>query len=192
MRAPGTHRRPGVCSLVRGSRARYGSRVSDAPNESSPPGSRAPASVYAGFLDALNRRDLDDAARWVDLERYRENCLGFTRGFVGWAEAVVSLRTVWTGLPDLRVDLDATAVTGDTVLAHGTVRGTNTGRLYGTPATRRGFEASFFDTVHVQDGLIVERVQQTDVLSQMRQIYGRALGTVATGALLWRLPGRPG
>ena len=41
-------------------------------------------------------------------------------------------------------------------LAHGTVRGTATGRLYGAPATRRSFEANFFDYVRTDDGLIVE------------------------------------
>jgi hypothetical protein len=68
------------------------------------------------------------------------------------------------------------------------VTGTNTGRLYGVPATRRRYEASFFDWVAVEDGLIVERVQQADVLGQMRQIYGKAFGVVGLAALLFRLP----
>lgn len=36
--------------------------------------------------------------------------------------------------------------------------------------------------------MIVERVQQADVLGQMRQLYGRAFGLVGLGALLRRLP----
>lgn len=105
---------------------------------------------------------------------------------MGWEEAKVSLGEVWKGLPDLRVDLAQLAGDSDVALAHGTVRGTNTGKLYGAPATRRRYEASFFDYVRVSDGLIVERVQQADVLGQMRQIYGRAFGLVGLGALLWR------
>jgi len=50
------------------------------------------------------------------------------------------------------------------------VRGAATGCLYGAPATKRSFEASFFDYVRLEDGLIVERVQQADVLGQMRQL----------------------
>jgi predicted ester cyclase len=76
---------------------------------------------------------------------------------------------------------------GDVVLAHGTVCRTATGRLYGAPATKRSFEASFFDYVRVDDGRIVERIQQADVLGQMRQLCGRAVGLVGLGAMFWRL-----
>ena len=61
------------------------------------------ADVYIGFIDAVNRQDLEEAARFVDPARYRENCVGFTHGFVGWEEAQRSVRQVWKGLPDLRV-----------------------------------------------------------------------------------------
>jgi len=146
-----------------------------------------PAGVYHGFIDAVNRQDLDEAAKFVDPARYRENCVGFTRGFVDWDQAKESIRRVWKGLPDLRVELAQVMADGDVALAHGTVRGTATGRLYGAPATRRSFEASFFDYVRVQDGLIIERVQQADVLGQMRQLYGKVLGLVGLDAMFLRL-----
>lgn len=65
--------------------------------------------------------------------------------------------------------------------------GTATGRLYGAPATKRSYQASFFDYVRLEDGRIVERVQQADILGQMRQLYGKALGTIGLGGILWRL-----
>ena len=108
------------------------------------------ADVYRGFIEAVNRQDLDTAARLVDQQRYRENCVGFTRGFVNWEEAKASIRQVWKGLPDMRVELQNVLETGDVALARGTVRGTATGRLYGAPATGRSFEASFFDYVRVE------------------------------------------
>jgi predicted ester cyclase len=89
----------------------------------------------------------------------------------------VGLRT----LVRLAVELPKVAV------AHGTVRGTATGRLYGAPATKRSFEASFFDYVRVDDGRVVERVQQADVLGQMRQLYGKALSLVGLDAMFLRL-----
>ena len=146
-----------------------------------------PAGVYHGFIDAVNRQDLDEAAKFVDPARYRENCVGFTRGFVDWDQAKESIRRVWKGLPDLRVELAQVMADGDVALAHGTVRGTATGRLYGAPATKRSFQASFFDYVRVQDGLIIERVQQADVLGQMRQLYGKALGLLGLDAMFLRL-----
>jgi predicted ester cyclase len=149
--------------------------------------SAAAADVYQGFIDAVNRQDLEEAARFVDAARYRENCVGFTHGFVDWEEAKKSVRQVWKGLPDLRVELDEVVASGDVAMAHGTVRGTATGRLYGAPATKRSFEASFFDYVRVDGGRIVERVQQADVLAQMRQLYGKALGMVGLDAMFLRL-----
>jgi predicted ester cyclase len=145
------------------------------------------AAVYQRFIEAVNRQDLEEAARFVDGVRYRENCVGFTHGFVDWEEAKKSVRQVWKGLPDLRVELDQVLASGDVALAHGTVRGTATGRLYGAPATKRSFQASFFDYVRVDGGRIVERVQQADVLAQMRQLYGKALGLVGLDAMFLRL-----
>lgn len=145
------------------------------------------AGVYTGFIDAVNRQDLDEAERFVNAARYRENCIGFTRGFVDWDASKASVRQVWKGLPDLRVELTEILSDGDVVLAHGTVRGTATGRLYGAPATKRSCEASFFDYVRVDDGQIIERVQQADVFGQMRQLYGKALGLVGLDAMFLRL-----
>jgi predicted ester cyclase len=112
------------------------------------PGTGA-AEVYRGFIDAVNRQDLDAAGGFVDAARYRENCVGFTHGFVDWEKAKESVWQVWKGLPDLSVELAQILADGDVALAHGTVRGTATGRLYGAPATKRAFEASFFDYVKV-------------------------------------------
>jgi len=145
------------------------------------------ADVYRGFIDAVNRKDLALADTFVDADRYRENCIGFTHGFVDWQEAKESVQRVWKGLPDLRVELPYVIADGDVVLAQGTVRGTATGRLYGAPATKRTFEANFFDFVRVDQGKIIERIQQADVLGQMKQLYGRAIGTVGLGAMFWRL-----
>ena len=145
------------------------------------------AEVYRGFIEAVNRQDLEAAGRFVDAARYRENCVGFTPGFVSWEQAKDSVRKVWKGLPDLRVELAQVLASADVALAHGTVRGTALGRLYGAPATKRPYEASFFDYVRVDDGQIIERVQQADVLGQMRQLYGKTLGLLGLDAMFLRL-----
>jgi len=145
------------------------------------------ADIYRGFIEAVNNKDLEAADRFVDAARYRENCIGFTGGFVDWDQSKDSIEKVWKGLPDLRVELSDILGDGDVVLAHGTVRGTATGRLYGAPATKRSFQANFFDYARVADGRIVERIQQTDTLSQMRQLYGKGVGLLGLGAMFWRL-----
>jgi len=41
--------------------------------------------------------------------------------------------------------------------------------------------------VRIQDGAIIERIQQADVLGEMRQLYGKALGLVGLDAMFLRL-----
>lgn len=115
-------------------------------------------SINPEFIDAVNNKDLDAADQFVDVSRYRENCIGLTHGLVDWEQSKASIRRVREGLPDLRVELPHIMADNDVALAHGTVQGTATGRLYGAPATKRPFEASFFDCVRVDDGRIVERI----------------------------------
>ena len=88
--------------------------------------------------------------------------------------------------PDLHVKLHDLATGPDFAIARGTVSGTALGRLYGAPATKHHYEASYFDYVQLDQGRIVERVQQADVLGQMRQLYGRVLGVAGISAMLLR------
>lgn len=127
--------------------------------------------VYARYIELLNARDYGSLREVVAPERYREVCVGFTPGWVDFPEAVTSLRKVVTGIPDLNARIDDCVTEGDKVYARLTVTGTNTGRFYGVPATGGAFEVSMFDYAKIEDGKIVERVQQSDTLSQMRQMY---------------------
>ena len=77
--------------------------------------------------------------------------------------------------------------------------GTNTGRFFGAPPTGRRYEASMFDYARLEDGRIVERIQQSDTLSQLRQMYsgaarkaGLAAGAGLLGAALLALGRRRG
>jgi predicted ester cyclase len=160
----------------------------DSSNERSNDAGRLdPAAVYRRFLDALNRQDLTEAEACVDPTRYREKCVGFTDGYVNWADAKISVQTIWKGLPDLYVELHDLAIGPDFAIARGTVSGAALGRLYGAPATKHHYEASYFDYVRLDQGRrIVEQVQQADLLGQMRQLYGRVLGIAGISAMLLR------
>jgi len=71
---------------------------------------------------------------------------------------------------------------GDKVYARLTVTGTNSGRFFGAPPTGRSYEANMFDYARIEDGRIVERIQQSDTLSQLAQMYGGAAKKAAGGA----------
>lgn len=101
---------------------------------------------------------------------------------MGLQEAVASLERVVGGIPDLNARIDDLAAEDGKVYARLTVTGTNKGKFFCIPATGRRYEVSMFDYAKVEDGKIVERVQQSDTLSQMRQMYAGAAKKVATVA----------
>ena len=138
--------------------------------------------VYARYIELLNMQDFAALSEVVDPERYREICVGFTPGWVDLPEAVASLQKVVGGIPDLNARIDDLVSEGDKVYARLTVTGTNSGRFFGAPPTGRRYEVSMFDYARLENGRIVERIQQSDTLSQLTQMYGSAAKKTAVGA----------
>ena len=138
--------------------------------------------VYERYIGLLNAQDFGSLAEVVDPERYREICVGFTPGWVDLPEAVASLERVVGGIPDLNARIDDLVSKGDKVYARLTVTGTHSGRFFGAPPTGRSYEANMFDYARIEDGRIVERIQQSDTLSQLAQMYGGAAKKAAGGA----------
>ncbi len=100
-------------------------------------------------------------------------------------EAVTSLEKVVGGIRDLNARIDDLVYEDDKVYAHLTVTGTNSGRFFGAPPTGRPYEANMFAYARIEDGRIVERIQQSDTLSQLTQMYGGAAKKAAgVGAAL--------
>jgi len=141
--------------------------------------------LYRRYIELLNAQDYDSLPEVVHPERYREICVGFTPGWVSLPDAVTSLKRVVTGIPDLNARVEDCVAEGNKVYAHLTVTGTNSGRFYGIPATGGSFKVNMFDYAKIEDGRIVERIQQSDTLSQMRQMYaGTAKKAAAIGGIL--------
>ena len=141
--------------------------------------------IYRRYIELLNAQKLDSLSEVVDPEKYREICVGFTPGWVDLPEAVTSLEKVVGGIPDLYARVEDCVAEDDKVFARLTVTGTNSGNFYGIPATGGNYEVSMFDYARIEDGRIVERIQQSDTLSQMLQMYsGAAKKAAAFGGLV--------
>lgn len=141
--------------------------------------------VYRRYIELLNTQKLDSLSEVVNPEKYREICVGFTPGWVNLPEAVGSLEKVVAGIPDLYARIEDCVAEDDKIYARLTVTGTNSGNFYGMPATGGSYEVSMFDYAKIEDGKIVERIQQSDTLSQMRQMYsGIAKKAVTFGGIL--------
>jgi steroid delta-isomerase-like uncharacterized protein len=131
--------------------------------------------VYRRFIDILNQQTFDFLPEVVNPDKYHEICVGFTPGRVNLTDAITSLKKVLVGIPDLYAQIDDCVAEGNKVYARITVRGTNAGPFYGLPALHQTFHVNMFDYVELEDGKIVERVQQSDTVSQLRQMYTRPL-----------------
>ncbi len=128
--------------------------------------------TYRRFIDILNSKELDALRDVVDVDTYREICVGATPGWVSYDDAVASVRQIIASLGDINVRIDDCVAEGDKVFARNTVTGTNTGPMMGMPATNKGFEMFMFDYVRVNDGRIVERIQLGDNMGMMQQLFG--------------------
>ena len=75
-----------------------------------------------------------------------------------------------TAFPDIQISIEDTVAEADRVVIRWTVRGTHQGELTGIPAT--GKEVTFTGMLiyRVADGKIIERWEEMDMMSLMRQL----------------------
>jgi ketosteroid isomerase-like protein len=74
------------------------------------------------------------------------------------------------GLPDLKVEIEATVASGDRAAASFVYSGTQTGTLSGVAPTGRQLRFTSCDIFRVQDGLIVEHWGMGDIAGVLAQL----------------------
>ncbi|HKR05528.1 MAG TPA: ester cyclase [Bacteroidia bacterium] len=72
--------------------------------------------------------------------------------------------------PDIHASTNFMIAQGDTVMAHITMSGTNTGPMGGAPATNKQFSMDGIDVVVLKDGKAVERWGFFDNMKMMQQL----------------------
>ncbi len=151
--------------------------------------------LFEQFIQLLNEQRLDELSNVVNPERYHEQCVGYAPGWMNLYEAKQNLRKVYKGIPDLHARIETMTAEGNAVTARMTITGTHRGPLFGAPATGRFFQVNGFDTVEVEEGKIVRRIQQADLAGQMGQLFGPwltglgvalGMGVVGLGVAWWR------
>ena len=136
---------------------------------------RRAETVYRRFIELLSSGRMDEMAEVVDLERYRENCVGVTPGWVDWRDALQSYgQHIYAALPDIRLDIEEVATAGDLAVARGSATATHTGApLLGVPPSGRPVRYELCDMVRVgDDGRISWRWLLCDLLTATRQARG--------------------
>src|SRR6266540_3892244 len=127
--------------------------------------------VMLRFIEAVNKGDRDAAEAVVDVANYKENNPAW--GAISFDAAWQTYDMVRAALPDLAFtpDLDLLIAEGDKVVSRGTVTGTHSGApLFGVAASGKQLSWTGIDTARVQNGKIVERWLNADILGLMQQL----------------------
>lgn len=127
--------------------------------------------TYRRFIELLNTKNFEALSEVTDPANYKEICVGFTPGWVNMADAIQSLQKVLVGIPDLQAQLEDVIAEDDKVYARLKVRGTHKGTLFGMPATHKTYEVQMFDYARIENGKIIERIQQSDNLGQFVRLF---------------------
>ena len=85
----------------------------------------------------------------------------------GLVDAVLLFRIAF---PDMRITIAQQVSEGDLVVQTGTFEGTNSGELFGMPATNKAANVAWMDMYRIQNGKIVEAWHIEDVAGMLQQL----------------------
>jgi steroid delta-isomerase-like uncharacterized protein len=135
-------------------------------------------------VDAFNQGDWDAIDRlfapdYVDHDRSRAD---LPSGPAGVKQAWAGFRAAF---PDLHTTIDDLVAEGDKVAVRGSIRGTHQGELMGIPPTGRPVTVTLIDVNRVEDGQLVERWAEADMLGMLQQlgVIPASAASVPTGVV---------
>ncbi|HEX3722579.1 MAG TPA: ester cyclase [Nitrolancea sp.] len=125
--------------------------------------------VVRGWIsDVLNGHDINAIDRYFapDCVHYDAE-MGDSQGTEAEKQ---QLATFVSGFPDLHFTVNLMLAEGDLVAGRATYSGTQTGDLMGIPPTGKRFETTVMSIFRLVDGKIVERWDNSDLMSQLHQL----------------------
>jgi len=119
--------------------------------------------------EGFNAGDLSvaDAVTSPDLVEHQDFGPNHAGGGEGVRAVITSLRRAFS---DFHLQIEDTAVSGDTAWARLTATGTHDGPFMGHPPTGRRMRATVFDVIRVADGRMVEHWGVPDRLNVLYQL----------------------
>lgn len=108
--------------------------------------------LYRRFIEEFDRAEVVDEllAPGIELPTLEGTVEPTAKGLKQLRQAFLA------AFPDLQATIDEIIATGDWVAGHITWSGTNTGELFGQPATGKSVSIGEFEIVRFQDGRIVD------------------------------------
>ena len=117
--------------------------------------------------EVVNGGDLDRLDEYVGENVVDHTPMGETEGREAFRETTEALHNAF---PDFEVISEEIISEGDTVSVRMTHRGTHEGEFLGVAPTGNSFEIKAMAFAHLEEGKIVERWVQPDILGLMQQI----------------------
>ena len=131
---------------------------------------QSPAALVRRLIEeGFNQGNLDVADELISPEMVEHQNFGpdHAPGAEGVKAVIASLRRAFS---DFHLAIEDLAVDGDTVWLRMTGTGTNDGSFMGHPPTGRTMRTDVFDTLRVENGLIVEHWGVPDRLATLFQL----------------------
>ncbi len=126
----------------------------------------AKAFYLEGFGLPFNHGDFDGLEAVV-APAMIEHQDGASSGIDGLRALIMELRTAF---PDLYLEIQDTATSGDTTWLRFRATGTNDGPIWGRPATGRSIDITVIDIIRIAEGRMVEHWGVADRLAMLKQI----------------------
>lgn len=134
-----------------------------------------PLEVYRKFQSYLLTGQFGRLEEVVDVDGYRENCVGLTGWTTGLTTALQNYQTgVASALSDMSSTEEDVAETGDMLVIRSIFTATHTGEFLGVPPTGRKISYDAVDIFRVTDGRITWRFILCDWKGVMDQLAAAA------------------
>ena len=128
--------------------------------------------------DVINAGDLDAFDELVSPAYVDRSDPGATYGRDDYREQIVATRRVF---PDLRMSIEDEVVDGDRVALRLRWQATLRGRFMGVEGTGQRIDVTAIGILRVEDGRLVERWNETDVLGMLQQLGALPAGLGTPG-----------
>jgi steroid delta-isomerase-like uncharacterized protein len=125
--------------------------------------------VVREAVEAFNQND------WTAVDRlFAANYVDHDPSRAALPSGPEGVKQAWgmfrVAFPDLQAAIDDVISEGDRVAVRGAVRGTHRGELMGIPPTGKRVTVELIDINRVENGKLVERWGETDMLGMMQQL----------------------
>jgi len=136
----------------------------------------SPLEIYNEWQRRQNARDVEHLGEVVDLEGFRDICVGLSDWTTGYQAAFQNLtRNILIPLADLQMTVEDMIEGRDAVVVRLHAEGTHVSEFLGIPATGRRVSWEAVAIVKVKDGRVVENYTMLNLWGIYQQLTAPAL-----------------